>query len=273
MQRILIHTNLNPKSKAVKYELEKLLYKHRIQVVSSAPDAVVVIGGDGTVLTGIRKYHHLKVPFIGIDTGTLGFLDAIMPEALGSILDVFRLKNYKRVYYPLISVRMSTFYGEEIVDHAFNEVIIKHYEPRLMQTKLYINSKPFNHFTGDGFIVSTPIGATGYAIWAGGAVLHPDVGAYQITPLAPNDNSVNRPLTSSMVIPNDAELDFRVVNAQKRKVMVACDGVRITDEYIQDIHIALLQDQVEILRPEHFDYFDLFKRKVIDKDVRRKISD
>lgn len=273
MQRILIHTNLNPKSKAVKYELEKLLHKHQIQVVSSAPDAVVVIGGDGTMLTGIRKYKHLKVPFVGIDTGTLGFLDTIMPEELGNILDVFRLKGYQRVLYPLITVKMNPFYGEEIVDQAFNEVIIKHYEPRLMQAKVYMNGKPFNHFTGDGFIVSSPLGATGYAIWAGGAVLHPDVGAYQITPLAPNDNSVNRPLTNSMVIPNEAEIEIKVVNAQKRKVMVACDGVRITDEYIQDIHISLHRNQVEILRPNGFDYFDLYKRKVIDKDVRRKISD
>ncbi|MDO4800155.1 MAG: NAD(+)/NADH kinase [Bacillota bacterium] len=274
MDRILIHSNTRPFTLEVKERLISMLERRGKKIVTHEPDIVVVIGGDGTVLSAIRRYRYLKVPFVGIDTGTLGFLNTILPDKLEKIFDVLDTKNYRIGKYPSISVRMTTLSGEVYKDYAFNEVIIKHLEPKLMEAKVYFNNRGFNYFTGDGFIVSTPLGATGYAIWAGGAVMHSDLNVFQITPIMANDNSVNRPMKSSMILPHDTKLDISVINAHKRKVIVACDGNRVSNEFIQDIHMQLEEDmQVDVIRSDEFDYFDLFKRKIIDKNVRRKVMD
>lgn len=274
LKRVLIHNNTKPLTLEVKERLLRLLDIHGTQVVNNKPDVVIVIGGDGTMLNAIRKHRHLKVPFVGIDTGTLGFLNTILPDHLEKIYEVLDSKKFTVTRYPSISVKMKALSGEVYTDYAFNEVIIKHYEPKLMEAKIFFNGKPFNYFTGDGFVLSTPLGATGYAIWAGGSVIHSNLKVYQITPLAPNDNSVNRPMSSSMILPPETQTTISVVNSRKRKVIVACDGVRISNEFIKEIHMHLEdKEQVEVIRSDDFDYFHLFKRKIIDKDIRRKLGD
>jgi NAD+ kinase len=136
-----------------------------------------------------------------------------------------------------------------------------------------LDGSPFNYFTGDGLIVSTPMGATGYAIWAGGAVVHSDIPVYQITPLTPNDNSVNRPLKSTMIVPENTKLQVTIEKANRRKVTVACDGIRLSDEYIESIEVRIdKEDEIRVIRSDEFNYFDLFKRKIIDKNILRFIE-
>jgi len=273
LKRILIHHNNKPFSIEVKKRLIALLLDDKKEIVKEQPDVIVVIGGDGTMLSAIRKHRHLKKPFVGIDTGTLGFLTTIMPDHLEKIYEVLDSKNYRVNRYPLLSVMIKTISGEHYQDVAFNEILIKHEEPKLMEAKLYINDTPFNYFTGDGLIVSTPMGATGYAIWAGGAVVHSDIPVYQITPMTPNDNSVNRPLKSTMIVPEETKLHVKIEKSNRRKVIVACDGNRLSNEYISEINVAInTEDEIHVIRSDEFDYFDLFKRKIIDKNILRFIE-
>ncbi len=293
MNRLLIYSNSNSYSGRVRKRLTELLSGRGKSVCSigegacrnkaeaddgaasefAEPDAIIVIGGDGTMLSAIRACRHFGKPFVGVDTGTLGFLNTIMPEHLEGIFDVLDTKKYTVVRYPVIAVKMTTINGAELSDYAFNEVIIRHYEPRLLHSKVYLNGSPFNYFTGDGFVISTPIGATGYAIWTGGAVVHTDLPAYQITPLAPNDNAVNRPMSASVILPASTKINIDVLSADRRKVAVSVDGMHSTDEYVEKVEMTLdLNDPVEIIRTENFDYFDLYRRKIIDKDIRRKLG-
>lgn len=273
MDKVLIHANGTFKSQDVRRQIIKILESKGKQVVKEAPDIIFVVGGDGTMLSAIRKYKDLGVPFMGIDTGTLGFLTTIMPDNLDKIFDVLDHKDYRVMNYPLLMVSAKSLSGEIFTDYAFNEIIIKHVDPKLMEAKVYFNERAFNYFTGDGFIISTPMGATGYAIWAGGAVMHSDLPVFQITPITPNDNSVNRPMSSTMILPNDTKIDIKIVKASKRKVIVACDGHNISNDYIEDIHVKLSEDtHIKVIRSDAFDYFDLFKRKIIDKDIRRVLE-
>ncbi len=273
MNKVLIHHNTKADSMKVKKELIDLLESRGKAIVAVDPDVIIVVGGDGTMLSAIRKYKHLRIPFVGIDTGTLGFLTTIMPDNLEKIFDVLDKKNYRVMSYPLLMVNTKTLSGDVYTEFAFNEITIKHVEPKLMEAKVYLNAKPFNYYTGDGLIISTPMGATGYAIWAGGAVVHSDIPVYQITPLTPNDNSVNRPMSSTMIVPINTILDVNIIKAHKRKVIVACDGIKLSNEYIEDIHIKVAEDMtIDVIRSDEFDYFDLFKRKIIDKNIRRVLE-
>ncbi len=266
--RIFIHSNNKSESIKVKKELIRLIKKSKLEIVADNPELIVVIGGDGTMLSAIRKFRYKKIPFIGINTGTLGFLPSVLPKDIGKFVDIIENEKYSKTEYPLLVLTSETITGKKINHYAFNEISIKHMQPKLMEAKLFFNDKPFNYFTGDGFIISTAIGATGYAIWAGGVATHSSLELYQIVPINPNDNSVNRPLKTPMLVPLNTKLSIDIVKAKKRKVVVACDGRNVTDDYISKLSIKKSRNhKITILKTDDYDYFDLYKNKIIDKKI------
>ncbi len=272
MKRILIHHNYKKDSLAVKKKLLALMAQRGFQFVDSDPEVIVAIGGDGTMLSAVRDHRLKKVPFIGINTGSLGFLPNVRTDNIEALLDALESESYNIMSYPLLKVICKTVMGEEVESYAFNEILIKHLEPRLMEAKIFINGKAFNYFTGDGFIISTPLGATGYAIWAGGVATHSELPVYQLTPLNPNDNSINRPLKTSMVVPLETEIDFQIIKASSREVIVACDGCKVSNDYISELHIRASKREIRFIRLENYDYFEFFKSKIIDKNISRSVN-
>ncbi len=269
MKRVLLHTNVVKNTIDVKGKLIRKLLKSNMDIVEENPDIIVVIGGDGTMLTAIREYNSLNIPFVGINTGTLGFLPGYTLDELDLFIEDIKDEKFEIQSYPLIKVRVKTIRESYIERYAFNEVIIKHLEPRLMEARVYFNDEEFNYYTGDGFIVSTPIGATGYAIWAGGAAMHSDLQVLEVTPLSPNDNRVNRPLMTSMIMPVQTKIDINVIKAESRQVIVACDGIRISNDYISEIEITAADKAVKIIRDRNYSYYNHFREKIIDKNIIR----
>lgn len=267
--KIMLHNNFGKKTLDVKKKLKKLLIDEGFDVVEDNPELIIVLGGDGTMLSAIRDFSDFEVPFLGVNTGSLGFLPSIAPDMIHELPSFLRSRKYNIHEYPMLQVKCKTIHNDVIENYAFNEILIKHLEPRLMEAKIFINGKPFNYFTGDGFIVSTPVGATGYAIWAGGVSIYSELPVYQLTPLNPNDNSINRPLKSSMVMPIDTALDFSIVKANYREVIVACDGRKVSNDYISEIHVSDSKRKVKIVRTEDFDYYYLYRSKIIDKNINK----
>lgn len=273
MKRILIHHNYKKESIATKKTLIRLLKENGFELVDNKPDLIIVIGGDGTMLSAIRDHRLMKIPFIGINTGSLGFLPSVRPDDMAHLITSIQKEDFTLKSYPLLKVICKTVNGETVENYAFNEILIKHLEPRLMEVKIYINGKAFNYFTGDGFIISTAIGATGYAIWAGGVATHSELPIYQLTPLNANDNSINRPLKNSIVVPIETVIDFKVVKANSREVIVACDGTKVSNDYISELHIRASKKDVQFLRLGEFNYFDFYKQKIIDKKISRSMNE
>ena len=149
---------------------------------------------------------------------------------------------------------------------------MKLHQPRLLEILIYLNGKPFNYYTGDGLIVSTPIGTTGYAIWTGGAAIESTLEAYQITPIHPNDNRINRPLKHSLIMPLSTKIELKVVRPQYRSVLAAVDGIYMTEEYLTDLTIRISDRPVSILRAHDTTYFDLFRNKIVDKNIYRYLE-
>lgn len=272
MKRVMIHHNYKPETLKAKKQLIRLLKQHHYHLVDQRPELIIVIGGDGTMLSAVRSHRQKHVPFIGVNTGSLGFLPTVGPDQLDELVQALNHRQFTIQKYPLLKVKCTTVTGHIVENYAFNEILLKHVEPRLMEAKLYINQKPFNYFTGDGLIVSTPIGATGYAIWAGGVATHSELPVFQITPLNPNDNSINRPLKHSMVVPLDTHLNLQVVKARSRAVIVACDGIKVSNDYIQELDVSAAEDSIKILRIGTFNYFDFYKHKIIDKNISRSLE-
>ncbi len=265
MKKVLIHHNFKRESLRVKDQLIDMLRREQIEIVSSQPDLVVSIGGDGTMLNAIRKHFAEEVPFIGINTGSLGFLPTISSDSLDAFIDVIKEGKYTISHYPVIKVDVETIKGQKSTCFAFNEVVVKQAEPRLMRAEIYVDDKIFNHFSGDGLIVATPAGTTGYGIWVGGAAMHPDVKGLQLIPMNANDCAINHPIKTPIVLPEKTKLDVVINRPLYAAVVVGCDGVKAAKQAAKAVHIELFEKPVLILRCQPFDYYELYSEKILQK--------
>ncbi len=150
------------------------------------PDLIIVLGGDGTILSRARNLLDLGVPFLGINLGQVGFMAEISPlswqDQLAGIISG-NMSISQRVVLSYILTR-----DEKIIEQgcAINEVVINRGElARLINLKLELPGGVSQEVRADGVIFSTPTGSTAYSVSAGGPLVHPDLEVMIITPICP----------------------------------------------------------------------------------------
>lgn len=150
------------------------------------PDLIIVLGGDGTILSRARSLLNLEIPFLGLNLGQVGFMTEISPDSWRAQLTEIIAGNM------MISKRIVLNYeltrGQKIVDKgcAINEVVINRGElARLINVRLDLPGGAKQEVRADGMIFSTPTGSTAYSVSAGGPLVHPEIEVIIITPICP----------------------------------------------------------------------------------------
>ena len=175
------------------------------ELIRNKIDAVLSIGGDGTILNSAVLVKNSNVPILGINLGRLGFLAIVEKNKINDAIDSLLSGNYKIQKRSLIKlVSEPDIFGDE--NFALNDFTIhKREAPSVIAVHTYLNGKYLNTYWADGLIVSTPTGSTGYSLSCGGPIVFPGSGNFIITPVAPH-NLTMRPL----VIPDDSELSLEI---------------------------------------------------------------
>ncbi len=175
------------------------------ELLSKKIDAVLSIGGDGTILNSAVLVKNSSVPILGINLGRLGFLAIVEKNKIEDAINSLLTGNYKIEERSLLELNSQPdIFGNE--NFALNDFTIHKSEaPSVIAVHTYMNGNYLNTYWADGLIVSTPTGSTGYSLSCGGPVVFPGSGNFIITPVAPH-NLTMRPL----VIPDDSELSFEV---------------------------------------------------------------
>lgn len=158
-------------------ELQIFLQSEEFQKILSflTEKTVVVLWGDGTMLSAIREYSHLEIPFLGINFWTKGFL---MHEK-----DLIE-ESFEKELYPLLETRI--FWAEkECVFYAFNEIDIRAGNGRIITLDITLWETSSLQIAGDGVILSTPSGSTGYNSSLWGPIIPHDINAFVLSPKAP----------------------------------------------------------------------------------------
>jgi NAD+ kinase len=152
------------------------------------PDAVIVLGGDGTFLHAARLYSPLKVPLLGINTGSLGFLTRVETSQLVPAITQLLLGQFTVEPRQMLHVRWN---GQTTPLVALNDVVIKNANPSQLASLLVtLDDKPLANLDADGLIVATPTGSTAYTLAAGGPILTPGLNVLALTPICPHSLSL-----------------------------------------------------------------------------------
>ncbi len=215
-------------------------------------DFLISVGGDGTLLSAVRKSFKYDKAVLGINLGTLGFLTDISMEQLPNFIKDFKNNIYKIDNRMMVegSVNLNSFV-------AFNDIVISRKSiSSMIRIEGKINGKDFNSYYGDGVIISTPTGSTAYNLSVGGPVVYPLTEAFIITPIAPH-SLTQRPL----VMPVDYEIEFKIIDNQGAVVIV--DGQDIYEvEQNQSIKIKIANKKAKMIHRIQRDFFEVLNEKL-----------
>lgn len=234
------------------FQTVKKLLESREYLVSTTfnPNAFLnlVIGGDGTFLNAVHLSNFSSIPFIGINTGHLGFYQEIEVDMLEEFVDALKKHQYK---IEELTVLQSKINNKSI--NAINEVVVKSKKNQIIRLKVFIDGNFIEAYSGDGLIISTPHGSTAYNLSANGAILHQSLNGFQLTPIAPVYSNLNKSLKCPVVLPNDATIEISVSKRDNYHTIFIFDGREFyTKDYKISIGVSPNKINKLILNKNHY---------------------
>jgi len=222
-------------------------------------ELVVVLGGDGTLISVARLFCGRDVPILGVNLGSLGFLTEITVEELYTRLEKALEGN------PRVSERMMlevTLHreGQEIEKcTVLNDMVInKGALARIVDLETKVNRHFLTTYKADGLIVSTPTGSTGYSLSAGGPIIHPLMSCIVITPICPH-TLTNRPI----VVTDESVISITVASSFDEKVYLTLDGqVGFELREGDSVEIRKALETTALVMSRSRDYFEILRTKL-----------
>jgi NAD+ kinase len=221
-------------------------------------DLIVVLGGDGTIISTARLLGDRSMPVLGINYGALGYLTEFRIEEMFLALEQIIAGNYELDHR--VALRVEHCRNGEILssNRVLNDVVInKAALARIIKIEVWLDRRFVNNFRADGLIVATPTGSTAYNLSAGGPIVYPSMNAIVMTPICPFTLS-NRPI----VVPDSAEIEI-VLETKNEEVALTLDGqVGFQFEPDDTVKIRKSRTTFNLVRPPNRNYFDVLRDKL-----------
>jgi NAD+ kinase len=217
-------------------------------------DLVIVLGGDGTLLSIAHLAAENSVPVLGVNMGSLGFLTEIPLDEMFETLDAY-LDGDERIVSPR-QVLEADAHGT--VYYCLNDIVInKGALARMIQCAMWINEKEISIPRSDGLIIATPTGSTAYSLSAGGPIIQPFIPAIIIAPICPHTLSF-RP----MLVASDSRIRIQMLT-KGEKAYLTLDGQRgyLLDEN-ETVEVRTSDLKLELISSPRRNYFDLLQEKL-----------
>jgi NAD+ kinase len=226
--------------------------------IPSLSEIIIVLGGDGTMLSTCRLVADKGVPVLGINIGGLGFITEVQLDELYETMEKV-LSGECPIEERLMLTAQVRRLGELIAEYiVLNEVVInKAALARIIDLETYVNQNYVTTFKADGLIISTPTGSTAYSLSAGGPILYPTLDNIIITPICPH-TLTNR----AMVLPGDSIIKV-ILRSPTERVYLTMDG-QVGFSVMQNdvIEVSKAPFKTRLLIPCDRDYFHILRTKL-----------
>ncbi len=226
--------------------------------IPSRADLIVVLGGDGTLISVARLVGERGVPILGINLGSLGFLTEIPVSGLYGALESCLFGDCRISQRMMLNV--SLFRSGEVVGsyQALNDAVINKGAPaKIITLDASVDGSFLATFKADGLIIASPTGSTGYSLSANGPIVDPTIDCLLITPIC-SHTLTNRPI----VVSADTEISI-ILNSQIENVMLTLDGqVGIPLEYGDEIRVSRAKYRTRLILSDDTDYFTVLRTKL-----------
>ena len=235
------------------YEMSKYKFDNKL-------DLLIVLGGDGTLLGIARDINgRYDVPILGVNIGNLGFLSSIEIQDFGEALNKIKNGQYTIQNRILLECTMLNDENNE-KGKALNDVVIARGTlSRMVKFEVFIDNKLYYRFKGDGIIIATPTGSTGYSFSAGGPFIYPDVDVITLTPICPHTRGMQ-----PIVLKSSSEILIKAEN-YNGEIYLTFDGQEA--KQINDNTSIIIKKSdylAKIMLFDNYDYFNVLRQKILD---------
>ena len=258
---------LLPKEQAIALECPRTGIS-KTEVVEQA-DVLLVLGGDGTLLSAAHTPKIENVPILAINIGTLGFLTDASLDELYPTLNALLTGAYRIEHRMMLEVIVNSQVQTDLTEpqgklkkpfqaFALNDVVIRHYT-HLIELDAYVDGELFIPYNADGLIIATPSGSTGYSLSCAGTIVAPQLEAILLTPIAPHSLTV-RPFIAD----GAAEITVKM-RADYQSVDVFVDGQRETHSLTAGavIKVKKAERTIQLIRSQHHSYYRALREKLM----------
>ncbi len=219
---------------------------------------IVVLGGDGTLLSAARATGSLEVPILAVNLGSLGFLTSITTDDLFTELERSIRGEHKISKRRMLHVELLRAGCVRATYEALNDIVVtKASIARMIEVEAYVNNHFMCAYRADGLILASPTGSTAYSLAAGGPIVFPTVEAVCITPICPH-TLTNRPV----IVPSDVFISI-VNRASDESAFLTVDG-QIGEPLHEGDRINLRRSDhfIHLVRPPQNSFFDVLRQKL-----------
>ncbi|HIE07369.1 MAG TPA: NAD(+)/NADH kinase, partial [Desulfarculaceae bacterium] len=217
---------------------------------------IVVLGGDGTLLSIARHIQENSRPILGVNLGGLGFLTAITLDELLQVMAEVLAGNYSLSRRMALNVAL--YRGKRMIcrHNVLNDIVInKGAMARIIDLKTVIDNNLVNTFKADGLIFATPTGSTGYSMSAGGPIVYPTLNSITVAPICPHTLS-NRPL----IVPPEVNIETTLTSTDSDDVFLTLDGqTGFSMQPLDRIVITKSSHSIELVTSPSKTYFEVLR--------------
>jgi NAD+ kinase len=221
-------------------------------------EMIIVLGGDGTLLSVARQVWNKNIPILGVNLGGLGFLTEITLDELYSVLEKVVRDDFEINEREVLNVGVIRR-GKRIAEFiVLNDAVInKGALARIIDLETTINGEYLSTFRSDGLIISTPTGSTAYNLSAGGPIVYPSLHTIIITPICPHTLTI-RPI----IIPDDVKIRA-LLKSRSEEVILTLDGQQgFTLEFEDLVEVGKAEGRILLIKSPYRHYFELLREKL-----------
>nr|WP_232068638.1 NAD(+)/NADH kinase [Nitrospira sp. KM1] len=221
-------------------------------------DVLLVMGGDGTMLSAARLAGERGIPILGVNMGGLGFLTEVRLEHFYPSLERVFTNDYVLDERLMLGTHVHR-HGETVAQGVvLNDVVVsKGTLARMIELRISIQGRFVTNLRGDGLIVSTPTGSTAYSLSAGGPIIHPTVQSLMLTPVCPH-TLTHRPL----IVEGSAEIEV-TLTSKDEGAMATLDGqVGVALTQGDTVELKVSEHRTRLIRFPESNYYDVLREKL-----------
>lgn len=259
INKVKLFSNHTSYSKPIEEELLKLLQEYNFEI-SEDFDLGIAIGGDGSFLQMVKQTNFNSNPFyIGVNTGTLGFLQEIKPNKLEEFVKSLNENNYK---FDEIGVLETTIIqnNENKKYYSLNELVIRDLNLSVFKSEIFIDKVKLESFAGDGLLITTSVGSSAYNMSLNGALVYNTLHTIQINPISSLNTSAYRNLLNPIILPQEALVELI---PQKQNITVMIDGEISRIENVSKIECTVKDKKLKFLRMKEYEFINIVNEKFL----------
>tara|TARA_X000000950_G_scaffold253548_1_gene316650 strand:+ start:733 stop:1581 length:849 start_codon:yes stop_codon:yes gene_type:complete len=220
---------------------------------ASKADLILVLGGDGTMIGSIRNLHTLNVPFLGINSGTVGFLTDLSISNIVKLKDILQgsyLKESRPVFEAYSSMQNKEIFLNEVVIHSGSVT-------KMLDLEISLKDQVIYNLKADGLIISSSTGSTAYSYSGGGPIISPKLDAISLLPMFSHSSS-----SHSLLLSNNEEVTVKIKNKNLSSTQIFVDGKKNLKYTNKGLKVSNSEKTFKLYHPKDYNYFEACRTKL-----------